>query len=865
MDVFLVLSMIIIAVVGFLFYDHARKKEIERLKLVAEVELLLPEILKLQRQFSSFLHTKNGYFNNYKLTSWLDNAIALKKKIVKLPYNTIKLDNDKVAQIDLLISTIDTARKQRETYNQVFVPRELAVNETFFDNIEGRKLDNQQRRAIVVDEDNNIVVAGAGSGKTTTIAGKVSYLITRFNINPSEILLISFTRKASEEMKHRIKEKMKIDIDVMTFHKLGKEIIAKANNEQPSVFDDGQFTHIIEKFLAELMQDKSYAAKVTNFFTQHLKPYKDETDFKSHGAYIQFIKDNNIRCYKQKEIIYKGKLTMMREQCKSIDEVLIANFLFMNNIKYEYEKPYEHKTSDSIYTQYKPDFYLTDYGIYIEHFGIDRNGNVPDWFKKGSYATAKEYYQSGIRWKRGIHKDFNTTLIETYSYEKREGVLLSNLKSKLEQKGVVFHAKTPEEIWKVLKKVAEDEVSNFTQLICTFLTLLKSNNISIDDVSKKNKELYKGVERKRNEIFLEIFSPLYAKYNSHLSSKGEIDFSDMINKATAAVISKPDITNYKYIIIDEFQDISFGRYNLIKAIRDQNPGCKVFCVGDDWQSIYRFSGSDISLFTEFEKHFGFTEKSFIETTYRFTEPMIKASSEFILQNPNQISKTLKSTSILNYTPFEIFYTDSDENDDTSHIQQAFDKIASVAGPEKEQMKILALGRYTHDIEALKKDTNNFTVTWDRSSETHKITYKNCSSLNIEFLTVHRAKGLEADYTVILNCNSGKFGFPSEQADDPILNLLLTQADQFPNGEERRLFYVAVTRCKRTCFVTAKSKYPSKFLTEIEEGMMLRDVTHCPDCKTGILSVSSGISKKGREWQRLSCSNWNFGCEYYEWL
>lgn len=848
----------------YFYYSYAKEKERKRLELVDKVNDLLPSASKLLVKFNSLTDFKNGYFNNFKLVKWKKSAQPVRNKLEKIPYAKIKLEQSKVDQLNDFMLKWNNAESTRTSYNKAFVESELRECSSFFDDIEDKKLDNQQRRAIIVDEDNNIVVAGAGSGKTTTIAGKVSYLVTRFNVAPSDLLLISFTRKACEQMRTRIKQRMNIDVDVMTFHKLGKEIIAEAKNEQPSVFDESKLTDLMNGFLSELMEDGDYLSQVTTFFTSYLKPYKKDEDFKSHGEYIQFIKDNNIKSFKQVLIPINGNQSLVREQCKSIDEVVIANFLFLNNINYEYERKYEHKTSDREYQQYKPDFYLTDYGIYIEHFAVNRNGEVPHWFSGDEDRTPTEKYRDGMNWKRGIHNQHGTTMVETYSYERQEGNLLDNLESKLSEHGVVFNPKSPEEVWDIINQVAKDEVTNFTQLIITFLTLLKSNNYSLREIKERNHELYAGFERKRNDVFIELFTPILESYNSHLRDIAEIDFSDMINDATQLIqVGKSEI-KYKYIIVDEFQDISIGRYRLIKAILDKNPGCKLFCVGDDWQSIYRFSGSDISIFTEFEKHFGITEKSFIETTYRFNSKLISISSEFILKNDKQIKKKLRSFNNEDFEPYQILYSDSIHNDDTTPVIDALNIIIQEIWDEPLNHKVLALGRYSHDVDAIKKDTRNFSVTWDRTSESYKIKYNYLPDLEIEFLTVHRAKGLEADYVLLLNCSSGKYGFPSEQADDLILNLLLTKADQFPNGEERRVFYVAMTRCKRKVFMIAKNKYKSKFIVELERQGQVAEVRLCPQCKTGNLIERSGV-KNDREWRNLTCSNWNWRCDYLEWL
>jgi DNA helicase-4 len=290
----------------------------------------------------------------------------------------------------------------------------------------------------------------------------------------------------------------------------------------------------------------------------------------------------------------------------------------------------------------------------------------------------------------------------------------------------------------------------------------------------------------------------------------------------------------------------------------------LFAVGDDWQSIYRFAGSDISLFTEFEKHFGVTEFSKIETTYRFSNSMIDISSTFILANPNQTAKELRPFTNDTLRPIEIILSNSFKNDDPYPFIEALNKINVESLESNKKLKILALSRYNHIIDLYKERTDLFSVKYNDKEKNFTITYLELPHLEVQFLSVHRSKGLQGDYVIILNCVSGQYGFPSEQADDPILNLLLSKSDQFKNGEERRLFYVALTRSKRKTFITTNSTYKSKFIDEIDPNYILDAYSKCPVCKEGNRIIKEGINRNGNPYIKYSCSNWNFGCDYLAW-
>lgn len=881
MEVFLTLlgiSIVVLFIYWFINYQEERKRkkreleeifrkerEEERKKLVAYLAKLAPKIKRANNTFEKLTSVKSGYFSNYQHYLWKTENENLFNEIDNQSYSNIQLDSSIVENFDQFKHYYQTSEKLRSSFNKKFITSELKKFKSLFDNIEGHSLDEQQRKAIITDEDNSLVVAGAGTGKTTTIAGKVAYLIMRYDIDPSEILLISFTKKSCEEMKDRIRGRMNVDIDVKTFHKLGLDIIKEVEaKNQKDVCDLSrkEIMEVFNSFFNTLTENKEYLEKVTHYFTSYLKPYKPDDEFNSEGERIQYLKDQNLFGFKKvKRKGDKGLNYEYRERLKSQEEVEIANFLFLNGIDYEYEEHYEYRTASKKFGQYKPDFYLPDHDIYIEHFAIDKEGKVPLWFKGDFKQSAQMKYTNGIDWKRELHEIHSTKLIETYSWERRECKMLANLRTKLEKEGVELHPKPPEEIWEIINDTAEDDVVNFIQLLYTFLTLLKSNNYTLKDVQKRIKEEKEPGIKERNQAFLEIFEPILGKYETFLKERGEIDFSDMINVASTHVKDKKYPLPFKYIIIDEFQDISIGRYNLIKSMLDINPACKLFCVGDDWQSIYRFTGSDIAIFTEFSNYFkssalqGFnreTKQLYIETTYRFDNDLIDLTSEFILKNDNQLKKNLESHADGDGQPYTLFYYDYDTINFSEPVISALNDIQ-----EREEdissVKVLLLGRYNHDISPMFK-FGSFSVKFDRREQKQKVKWSGNPNLSIEFLTVHSAKGLEADYVVLLNGNSGKYGFPAEISDDPILNLLLTDADQYPNGEERRAFYVAMTRTKKHLYIIANQQIKSKFLLEIEDHDESESF-FCPWCETGKLQ-----QKTGKYGLFYGCSNFPL-CNY----
>ncbi|WP_157541634.1 UvrD-helicase domain-containing protein [Hymenobacter aerophilus] len=856
-------------VVFVVFFQQA--KQAKRQRNTTQLRLLLVEIEQAERAFSSYISPEAGYFANHTRQVWQAQYEALGQSVAAYQYQNSELSGLEKSRVGSFLDYHQRGEAIRTDFNQAFIPQELARYDALFSQVEGRSLDVQQRTAIVSDEDNNLVVAGAGSGKTTTIVGKVQYVLDRYRIAPESILLISFTNQSATTLAERIGI---AGIQPRTFHKFGKDIIGTVERQQPSLYDESQLDGFLTGALQELMQQPAYTELLVDFFLYELKPRKPDEEFRHQGEYIQHLQDFNFRSYKTVSRQSNGKTTYKREIVKSVQECQIANFLLLHNVEYQYEAPYEYRTATAQHAQWKPDFTIVQDGrrIYLEHFGVDRAGNVPAFFAKEgqSVAEARARYQEKMEWARQTSRAHGTLLLETYSYQAHEDPLLGFLRELLVQHGIRLQPKTAAETWAIISAVAADEVISFQTLLRTFISHLKSSNYSVERVRQINERGTDIVQMKRNRQFLQVVEPLFECYARELARRQEIDFNDLINRAAGYVRSGEYDRQFDYIIIDEFQDISQGRYQLIRALTERHPATKLFCVGDDWQSIYRFAGSDLSLFKNFSEKFGYSLLSKIETTYRFHEPLISDSSTFITRNPNQTPKQLRSGSPGKKTAYRVVYTAAGQQDDTNALRELLDELIATV-PDLHQKELKLLGRYSFDLKRLKNTTRSFAI--DANHRTVQYPYIDGAgepqTLHLPFLTVHKSKGLEANIIIVLNCNSGRLGFPSEMADDPALNLVLSAADQFANGEERRLFYVALTRAKEQVFLVADPAFRSKFVRELEAknggapGQQLG--RQCPECRAAELVKREGISAKGTPWAFYGCPNFAYGCDYKEWV
>lgn len=855
--VILILLSIVIGVPSYRRQQTIKRSIESRLALI---ESQYENIQKANAGYQRLTSNAKGYFTHKKASRWKTSCKDLYEKIGEVVHEDLPLKPEAMIQIRRFKEVFQNLESKRKEVNRAYITNELAKYNKFFDNVEGRKLDAQQRTAIVTDEDNNLVIAGAGSGKTTTIVGKVKYVIDRYKVDPSQILLITFTKDSAKTLTNRIDVE---GLSAQTFHSFGKRIVDSVSGVKTSVYDQDQFRKFLRDEFEELQKNDDYLQKVTNYFIYFLKPPKSQLDFASLEEHVSYLRDYNFRAYREVALADDKKTTWKQERVKSTEECMIANFLIFNGVEYKYEEPYPHQIATPDFSQYKPDFTIKSGGktIFLEHFGVAKNGQVPDWFDPMGNPTATNKYQAGIKWKRELHKKQKTVLIETYSYEMKERTLLRNLKDKLEAAGVVVKPKSKDEIWKIIKDVAPDEVDGIIELFATFITLMKSNNYTVPEVRERNETTGDTLLKERNSIFLDLIEPLISSYQCLLNGRNEIDFSDMINHAAHLIRKNKYQAKFKYVIIDEFQDISIGRFRLVQAVLQQNPECKTFCVGDDWQSIYRFTGSDISLFRYFEKHFGYTEKSKIETTYRFGNPVIETTSGFIMKNPFQESKSLKSKDANKATNYGISSTVNQKYDSTEALLLALkDLVASDHFADKRD--VLLLGRYNFDLKRyksipklLKIDLNNKRITYYFQNGSGK------QQLEMRFLSAHRAKGLEADVVILLNSFTGKYGLPSGMADDKVLNMLLSEGDDYEHGEERRLFYVAMTRARHMTYVITNAYDKSPFIGEIE-ATEEENTRKCPRCQIGdLVPKASGITKNGDSYVFYGCTNYKFGCSH----
>ena len=864
-------------------------------------------------------YAPDNYFSynwKQKLLLWHKNAISKVKKFKEDYAEYISSEDEKF--FEKFYNKPETFETDTKQANERYINQELKDNSDLFDDLDGKSLDSQQREAIVVDEDAVKVIAGAGSGKTFTIQGKVKYLTEKRDVDPSEILAISFSNASVDDLKERIAE----PIDIKTFHKVGKDILTQYN--QYSRPDTSALKRIIKRYLTKkALKNEDISKKLIEFFSFYINVPPSDDDIKYEGDLLDWQEGVDFSTLKRR-FKNKQRETLNNEIVRSYEELYIANFLFIYGIKYTYEKIYSYPNKNferefnkfkeflfsfneeipdelknditkdllnltDIFEEYEikdylPDFYLDDYNIYIEHFGLNRNCENHLIGGKSSEEYVKE-----MEWKRKVHKKYGTTLIETFSYYQSENRLLTRLAEKLQAQGVEFNEIDYREVYRILlenKTIKEWE--DFIVLLKTFIELFKGNNYD----ETKFKEFYDYVgglkdsfSKDRTIAFLKIVEEIYNDYEAYLLKIKKIDFNDMINKASDCIVKNGLDLPYKYIIVDEYQDTSFTRYNLLRNICD-SIGAKIMVVGDDWQSIYSFSGCDVNIFTKFDNFFDVCETRYIEKTYRNSQQLIDASSNFVMKNPDQTRKELKSSKSLKY-PIKLVNFDNDF-DEILKFELIIKNIINQSTFKNK--KILILGRNNKDIFNLLKNFNveneygkrKFEILGDedklRRNKFVKIVYRESPDVNIEYRTVHQSKGLECDNVILINLKNWKAGFPNKMVDDPVLNFVKRNGDSFSYAEERRLFYVALTRTKNNVYLLTPYFKSSVFVQELktDANVELLNLEHnrletlkniekngeryviptklkCPVCKTGVVLLES-FWNKGKLNRVLKCSH-----------
>lgn len=716
--------------------------------------------------------------------------------------------------------------------NEAHLQRELVASKPLLDRVESRPLNSEQARAVLCFDNRVQVVASAGSGKTSTMVAKAAYAIERGLVAPDKILMLAFNDAAAKELKARAQLAMErigrhnVELEAMTFHKFGSKVIGQASHRRrvPNWVKDRDIETLGELVAALKKRNRGFRQRWDLFRTVFGRGLPGFGVEQEHEDYCRSTRKTGFK-------------TLNGEVVKSREEVMIADWLFYNGVDYQYELRYRHQTADRTYAQYYPDFYYPDIELYHEHFALNERGQPPEKFVD---------YMQGVHWKRATHARMRTDLIETTSASLRSGKAFDLLTKALTERGLKLDPKPDRPVNG--RKPIED--SELVKLMRSFICHAKSNNLSLQDLKDRVRNDARDAFAYRHKKFLGLYETVRHAWDTALAEEDGIDFEDMLNWAAEHLETGLWVSPYELVLADEFQDASWAQARLVQALVNA-PERYLLAVGDDWQSINRFAGADVSVMTGFEHWCGRSQVLRLEETFRCPQALCDAAGGFIAKNPNQIPKIVRSATPAHGTVMQAFQVP-----EASRVKGAIDRYLAdlheevaegrVAPGKGGKVSVFVLGRYRKDQAFVRSD-------WQKRFGNH---------LTVAFHTMHGSKGLEADYVILPDMTRRRF--PNEYGEDPVLSLAMPSEDKFPLAEERRLFYVSLTRARRSVVMFTVEKQFSVFLTELVESKQLEvigvdgdvaEIVACRKCKHGVM-----VERSGSRGVFLSCSNFP-GCTF----
>lgn len=687
-------------------------------------------------------------------------------------------------------------------------------------------LNEKQRQAVVSECKRLLVLAGAGSGKTKTLLQKLIYLIEERGVNPSNILAITFTKNAANEMLDRLiisadeteeyaeiladknktaKEKSTeryfytkkfkwIDnLTLRTFHSLCYSILRNFGvNEYDNKFKiigdtkatDDEFSkysatetafEVVHKILIENCESNEYLLALKRYVL----------DYMIDKIHVE----NKRRLSLPKDGKYYTTLNGTKVRSKS--EQYISDWLYRHNIKFVYEPEVNFRDFD-----FRPDFFIPEANLYIEHVS---NKSYPTKGKEKQFTKANKLLAKTFEYQAEDTAVFNLTL---------ERIVKNRLPAN-------YHFTTAlsfEEEFKSYHK----EVKDFVKQTMRVLDMVKVENISDEVIMSNSQE----DQHERVRDFYKLAIPVIQQYKSYCVNKSYLDFNDMITKTISLFKNHNEIVEkfrekYEYILVDEFQDVNNLQVELIKLLlTDKN---QLFCVGDDWQSIYGFRGSNVDYIVNFQEHFKSSETIKLSMNYRSTEHIVGASNEVIKHNKFKVDKEVQSNK---------------KSSSKIHIHAGKDKKKCIEYAVHQVKKLKENGYTKEDILFLYRRSKMYSPYFERFKQ---------ERIFVSGKTIHASKGLEAKAVFIIGLTEGKDGFPDIWMEDRIYQVIKKSNHDILLEEERRLFYVAITRAKDELFLITEKGNESSFLKEIPDDFtfktsvplqsVIEEITLCAKCSS----------------------------------
>lgn len=806
------------------------------------------------------------------------------------------------ARIHDAYAFLDAAEEARKTHNNLFVATQAEQHADYFAGVESEELTDEQIEASLLFDDANVTVAAAGSGKTSVMVSKVGYALKSGLLKEHEIIVLAYNNAAARELRDRISSSLQkaldrsVKVEARTFHSLGFRLwrkqqtmlvlpnrprlidFEKADGDAEPDEDDGSGTlkgkRLLRTVLLELADDpidRSFASAVMKWAGLYRYPTPeldacDEQELQERQARYESMCRKMSRRKGAKA--FEPSIPTFDPQCwmRSTEGAMLFNWLYLRHIPFAYERRAPDWLTGKInaglpdeehVNYYKPNFTYPNpqdntKSYFHEHFGLDRNGRAPSFLGKPYEDRARHKRKVLNQALKSRQAGVPSRFIETFSAQFADGTIFQQLEQALVQRGIPVASPDPMRWDAALKTfLQEDSVVN---LIAGFLVKFRDSGLSMEDVEDRMQQM-KATDRQRALSFLQWMKPLMARLDQHMerwTSNGKprplLDFAGMIDGAVRAVKAWPAGTlPFKLVLVDEFQDISRLRAQLVQGLLDQHPGeSMLYCVGDDWQSINRFAGSDVGIFRQVYDGLRsprtgspmaarWSAQSMLKKTFRCPQGIADVARWFVMQNGTNtelIDKPVASNKVGKEGVVRVIEHADSSDDRWATLEAQMKRIAEQhAQSGKKEADVFILMRNKKDA-ALPDGINAWKV--KRLAERYK-----AMGLNISRYSMHGSKGLGAEYVVLVGMDSGFKGYPSDRWDDPLIEALLPLRRSSVD-EERRLFYVALTRAKVEVTILCAANRPSPFVHELEqypeEGVIVFDKMPgvvrylCPKCE-----------------------------------
>ena len=664
--------------------------------------------------------------------------------------------------------------------------------------------DAEQAAAIGTVKDNVLVTARAGSGKTSTLTSRAIFLNKHCGVSPDEILLLAFNRAAASEMNARLEKNNCLLPHVMTFHALARAIVLP---KETLVYDESNdsptLSRVFQQVLNDLRKDTEFEIAVRKLMLAHFR------------ADWETLSKKGLNLNQEQGLKFRRALrneTLRGESVKSFGEKAIANFLFEHGVAYNYE--YNHWWGGRTY---RPDFTIPrgdKCGIVIEYFGLTGK----DSYDQMSHAK-REYWRRKPDWH----------FIEFAPNDIAAGIenLNTKLYEKLTKHGVSLQKLSDDEIWKLMK---ERYIESFAKLARTFVSRCRAADLSPKDVSMLIAK-HQPISDIETE-FLQLGSTIFSAYLTRNEAENQDDFNGLLERAGVAIakggskfIKKSgngDLKRIRFIMIDEFQDFTPLFLRMVQAILKHNPQLQVFCVGDDWQAINGFMGSNIEYFKNFDQYFKPTVHLNIATNYRSGSAIVELGNRIMIGKgvPARAAQTHECQVLL-----------ADLFDFKPSAQEIEDHPGSRITPALRRL-ICSTLKDSHNIALISRRQS--VHEWvGKIGESNQI--ENCKKIwtakiglgredQVFITTAHKSKGREADTVIIVDASFGSYPLIHP---DWVFTRVFGDSEETILEDELRLFYVASSRAiKRLIYVTDLSK-PTEFLENISDSCVQIQWDHYP--------------------------------------